>query len=360
MFTSGSTGVPKGVPILDYQVVNLTDWLIHDFKIKNTDVLTGLNPWYFDNSVFDIHMSLLSGANLVICDTVDSSRGFSWIEALALKEPTVWFSVPSLLILVQSLGSFKENRLRSLRLIILGGEAYPKNLLNELMVDQGTRTDYVSVYGPTETTCICSTANVTQKELESGAQYISLGNFPSFFVLGLHNTYLLSSGELAGELMLGGVNVAAGYAQVENNFGKFLNLPDMNGDWSNYYLTGDLVYFNEALKSYCFLGRKDNQIKRLGIRIELEEIESRLEKASGTVVIADYDSGRILDLCILFVKSESVNEDFIEKICKDFLPPYMLPRRVIGANELPLNPNGKKDRRAAKQRVKLLIGQSFG
>lgn len=360
MFTSGSTGIPKGVLIADYQVERLVDWLIQMFGIENSDVLTGVNPWYFDNSVFDIHIPLLSGANLVICDTDDSSKGLAWIERIAQRSPTIWFSVPSLLIFLQSIGSFKEERIKSLRLIIFGGEAYPKKLLNDLMLDQGKKTHYFSVYGPTETTCICSVTEVSTKEMESESKYISLGNFPSFFMTSLHNTYELSSGEIAGELMLGGVNVSSGYAKVENNTGRFIEIANEDGSLTNYYLTGDLVYFDQSLKKYCFLGRKDNQIKRSGIRIELEEIESRLEKVSGTVVIADYQSDRFFDLCIVFLKTDRVTEEFMERSCKESLSSFMLPRKVIGVNEIPLNANGKKDRRVLKEQLRRLIGDLNG
>lgn len=108
MFTSGSTGIPKGVPITSTQVLRFTDWLKVEFRIQDSDILTTVNPWYFDNSVFDIYMSLLTGSSLVLVDIDEFQGSLEWIELLIKKKPTVWFSVPSLLILLQSVGAFKD------------------------------------------------------------------------------------------------------------------------------------------------------------------------------------------------------------------------------------------------------------
>jgi D-alanine--poly(phosphoribitol) ligase subunit 1 len=228
------------------------------------------------------------------------------------------------------------------------------------MLDQGRETIFVSVYGPTETTCICSITEVSEKEMASEAQYISIGRFPTFFTTSLHSTFHLDSGDIAGELVLGGINVSSGYIQPRNSEGKFVKIPSEVDGTFNYYLTGDLVYFSRELGSYCFLGRKDNQIKRSGVRIELEEIESRLEKVSGTVVLADYQSERVADLCLLFVKTDKVNVDVMEKCCRETLTSHMIPRRIIGVDQIPLNANGKKNRRLAKEQLNSILGDKSG
>jgi D-alanine--poly(phosphoribitol) ligase subunit 1 len=355
MFTSGSTGSPKGVPITSSQVLQFANWLKLEFGIKDSDILTSVNPWYFDNSVFDIYLSLLSGSSLVLVDIDKSQGSLDWIESLMNKNPTVWFSVPSLLVLLQSVGAFMGGRFTSLRLIIFGGEAYPKNLLKQLVVDQGTETEYRSVYGPTETTCICSVTVINEAELNSGTSFVSLGEFPNFIDSGLYETFTLENGEIAGELMLGGSSVTEGYVNQSDNLGKFALIPRSDGNSSRYYLTGDLVSYNQELKRLCFLGRKDNQIKRSGVRIELEEIEARLERENRTNCLADFDPSRALDLCVLFEVNDLIDEKELVISANLILPSYMIPRAVFGIEKLPLNANGKKDRKGAKTIISGLL-----
>jgi len=355
MFTSGSTGSPKGVPITSSQVLQFADWLKLEFGINDSDILTSVNPWYFDNSVFDIYLSLLSGSSLVLVDIDNSKGSLDWIEFLMNNNSTVWFSVPSLLVLLQSMGAFKGGRFASLRLIIFGGEAYPKDLLKQLLVDQGTETEYRSVYGPTETTCICSVTVISEAELDSGTSFVSLGEFPNFIDSGLYETFTLENGEIAGELMLGGSSVTDGYVNQSDNLGKFALIPRSDGNSSRFYLTGDLVSYNQGLKKLCFLGRKDNQIKRSGIRIELEEIEARLEREYRTNCLADFDPSRSIDLCVLFEVNDLVDEKELVLSSNLVLPSYMIPRAVFGIEKLPLNANGKKDRKSAKTIISRLL-----
>ena len=355
MFTSGSTGIPKGVPITSRQVLRFTDWLKVEFRIQESDILTTVNPWYFDNSVFDIYMSLLTGSSLVLVDIDEFQGSLEWIELLIKKKPTVWFSVPSLLILLQSVGAFKDEKFDCLRLIIFGGEAYPKQQLRQLLEDQGSKTDLRSVYGPTETTCICSVTEVNQKELTSSASFVSLGKFPDFIHVGLHDTFILENGDFAGELILGGSNVTEGYVNKEDNLGKFALIPKGGGSLSRYYLSGDLVSYNPELGGLCFLGRRDNQIKRFGVRIELEEIESRIERECGTSCVADYDPARSPDLCVLFKVTDEVDDNRVMLACNSILSSYMAPRAVFGISNLPLNANGKKDRKQARMILNDLV-----
>ena len=356
MFTSGSTGTPKGVPICSSQVLKLVDWLVGELGVEESDVLTSVNPWYFDNSVFDIYVSLLSGASLVLVDIDAHKSSLNWVDYLSAARPTVWFSVPSLIIFLQSMGVFKSNKFDSLRLIIFGGEAYPKEQLRLLLRDQGEKTKYRSVYGPTETTCICSVTEVNDVELESDALFVSLGNFADFFNVGVSHTFKMENGEIAGELILGGSNVTQGYVNVSDDLDKFSLVAMSDGSVERYYRTGDLVSYNKELKAFCFLGRKDNQVKRAGVRIELEEIESRIESSCGTICIVDFDVNRSSDLCLLFKSTQTIDREKVISSCSSSLPHYMVPRAVFEVRDLPLNLNGKKDRKRAREVIVGLLG----
>ena len=181
MFTSGSTGKPKGVGISYEQVVRFKEWLSLDFAVSSEDRLTSVNPWYFDNSVFDLYVSLLNGCSLVLCDLDEDKNGFKWLTNLLESKPTVWFSVPSLIILLSKLLVFSANKFNAIRLIAFGGEAFPKDVLKSVFTEFRGRSQLVSVYGPTEGTCICSVNFIKDSDLESGHKYVSLGKFPEFF-----------------------------------------------------------------------------------------------------------------------------------------------------------------------------------
>jgi D-alanine--poly(phosphoribitol) ligase subunit 1 len=347
MFTSGSTGMPKGVPITHSQVTRFAEWMTEEFCISHSDTMTNVNPLYFDNSVFDLYVALFSGANLIMVDVTRAESKLDWISQLAEMQPTVWFSVPSLLILLQSVGAFEQMRFKSLRLIIFGGEAYPKAALRSLINDQGSQTMFFSVYGPTEGTCICSITKVTEAEMSSPLQFISLGNFASFFGFGLMSGFITQDGHIAGELVISGPNVSSGYSDRVLTHGKFFNgLASESGDYS--YLTGDIVSFSPELGRLCFLGRADNQVKRLGVRIELEEIEARLERDISCRVIADFDSTRQEDLCLVVELHTTLTQSHFKSQINLLLPVYMRPKKIYFVKNLPSNANGKKDRKKAK------------
>ena len=127
MYTSGSTGNPKGAVISHNNLQAFIDWSIERFAITHQDILTSLNPLYFDNSVFDTYISLFSGATLAVISQEDIKNPFHLIELVNKAECTIWFSVPSLLIYLVKLKQFKEGSLPTIRKIIFGGKGFQEN-----------------------------------------------------------------------------------------------------------------------------------------------------------------------------------------------------------------------------------------
>ena len=154
MYTSGSTGNPNGAVISNNNLQAFIDWSIERFAITHQDVLTSLNPLYFDNSVFDTYVSLFSGATLAVISQEDIKNPFHLIELVYKAECTIWFSVPSLLIYLLKLKQFKEGSLPTIRKIIFGGEGFPKRMLKELYDIFFKQADLENVYGPTECTLL--------------------------------------------------------------------------------------------------------------------------------------------------------------------------------------------------------------
>jgi D-alanine--poly(phosphoribitol) ligase subunit 1 len=347
MFTSGSTGFPKGAAISHASLLNFIEWGQSTFNISPADILTNLNPMHFDNSVFDFYASLFSGASMVPVpeDLVKNPRHM--LDALNSVNCTVWFSVPSLLVYALKMRALRSTDLLSLRIMLFGGEGFPKGPMRILAQLLMPRVCLVNVYGPTECTCICSSYVVREDDLDSD-ELLPLGpiapNF-SYFIATEHGGQV-AKGEI-GELYLGGPNVGVGYYNnSEKSLEAFVQNPIQEKFRDIYYRTGDLVRYDDTRKVLFFCGRKDNQIKRMGYRIEIEEIENAIgslpyvSESAVVFVKNNNDIGTI----VAYVNTSQRNEILLIESLRKILPPYMIPDKVIYRDNLPKNRNGKIDR----------------
>ena len=360
MFTSGSTGVPKGAIITHGNLINFRNWTIDRFGSSPADVFTGLNPMYFDNSVFDFYASVFTGASLAPFsgETVQDAGGLvSRVDEVGC---TVWFSVPSLLIYLSTMKALQADNLQSIRSFVFGGEGFPKSELKKLFDLYGRRASFVNVYGPTECTCICSAYDVSAEDLEDPHGLPPLGVIAEDF------SYLLldeddgrvEPGE-AGELCLMGPNVGLGYyGDPEQTRRTFSTDPYNDEHPARMYRTGDLVRLDPDDGYLHFVGRKDNQIKHMGYRIELEEIEAALnglEYIGESIAIYQRSKARYGQLiAVVGASSEAsqagIKEAEIKKDLAPLIPAYMIPSRIVIEAELPKNRSGKVDRRALVER----------
>lgn len=355
MFTSGSTGFPKGAVISHANVINFVAWAQDTFRITPDDVLTNLNPMHFDNSVFDFYSSMFSGASMIPVpeDSVKNPRRM--LDTLKDLKPTIWFSVPSLLVYSLKMRAIKADDLPSLKTISFGGEGFPKNQLRKLWELWGGRVRFVNVYGPTECTCICSSYEVGEKDMDSD-ELLPLGPPAPNFNFAVVNEHLepLPHGE-TGELCLSGPNVGKGYYNNPQKTAEtFIQSPTVKSHLETAYRTGDLVCYDQQSQLLLFRGRRDNQIKRMGYRIELEEIENALgslpyveENAVVYLKNNANDNGRIV-ACLV---STNNDEQLILADLRKLLPPYMIPNDLVFTGCLPKNRNGKIDRLAIKENL---------
>lgn len=348
MFTSGSTGVPKGAVITHGGLLSLIAWSVAHFNFSASDRFVQASPMYFDNSVFDFYSALFSGACLIPVreDLIKSPAAL--IDYLSLQTCTVWFSVPSLWVYLLSMKALSRECLQHLRLICFGGEGFPKNQLKKLFQIFGNRSRFVNVYGPTECTCICSAYDVTESDFEDMGTLAPLGTINQNF------GYLIvdESGERVppgeqGELCLSGPNVGLGYYNDPDRTRlHFIQHPEVSAYREIVYKTGDLVFERDGL--IWFAGRVDNQIKHLGYRVELEEIEcafhslDSVQQACAVYHRAREQHGYIT--AFVQLKSQTDTHEISEKL-KDLIPYYMIPNNIYVMEELPKNANGKVDRR---------------
>lgn len=346
MFTSGSTGFPKGAVMSHNNVLNFIQWGKETFEITKEDVFTNANPIYFDNSVFDFYAAIFNGATLVPLNHELVKNAGQLVQAINRSECTIWFSVPSLLVYLLTTKALNANEFSTVKRISFGGEGFPKNKLKQLFEMFGKRMTLYNVYGPTECTCICSSYIISEKDFDNMNELAPLGNIAPNFDYAILS--LDKNQPDLGELALTGPCVGLGYYNdPERTAESFVQNPHMKFH-QLMYKTGDVV--ERAANGYLhFRGRVDNQVKHMGYRIELEEIEaafSTLDYINEAGVIYEKISAELGQIkAFISVSDKSVEKNRVVNDLKNLLPPYMIPRIVTIMEVLPKNANGKIDRK---------------
>lgn len=356
MYTSGSTGMPKGAAITHANLSSFLPWAHRRFDVTSRDVLTGVNPIYFDNSVYDFYAALFGGACLAPFSRASLREPARLVAEVEDRGCTQWFSVPSLLIYLMTLRQLDADSFPAMRQIAFGGEGYPKGELKRLFDLFGARMRIVNVYGPTETTCICSAHDVTAGDFENAEDLPSLGALAdNVDGLILDGCEALPDGK-SGELCLLGPNVSAGYYNdPERTAAAFDNSPLHPELPTRMYRTGDLVRRSPHDGLLYFVGRKDNQIKHMGYRIELEEIEAalvRLEHVRQAAVVYHRRSNRHGHIVGFLAADGEIDPHKLRESLGEILPSYMIPQEIYQRARLPKNANGKVDRNALLAELK--------
>jgi amino acid adenylation domain-containing protein len=346
LYTSGSTGVPKGVAIPHAALANHMRWIVDALRIHSQDVVLQKTSPSFDASVWEFFAPLLVGARLAIVPSTLQQDATALCAAIAADEVTVVQLVPSVLWTVLDSGPIE--RCRSLRMVCCGGEAFDGELQRRLLARLPVET--VNLYGPTETT-IDATWWCSPKPIAGDA--VPIGS-P---IWNMRAYVLDDAGEavpigVAGELYLGGAGLARGYVhQPAETACRFVPDPFGSRGGARLYRTGDRVRWR-ASGTLEFLGRLDQQAKIRGVRIEPGEIEVALRAASSVreaVVVVRSASGRDPQL-VAYVSAhaggERIDTDRLREHLGRTLPAYMVPSRVVVVERWPLTRNGKVDRAA--------------
>lgn len=351
LFTSGSTGVPKGVGICHRSVIDYIEWLTEEFSITYEDSFGNQAPFYFDNSILDIYSSFSTGAALYIIPKNLFSQPVLLLEYIRENNISTIFWVPSILITVAQLRALKNVDLRdTLKRILFAGEVMPNKQLN-FWRQYIPEAIYVNLYGLTETTDICTYYKVERTFHDNDALPIGKPIKNAEVLILDENNVPVSPLQIdgSGELCVKGTCLAVGYYRnPEKTKEAFVQNPLNDRYEEKIYRTGDLAAYNEY-GEIMYLGRKDYQIKHMGHRIELGEIEtaaSSIDGISRCCCIYDAEKSKI----VMFVESrveiskKSVNELLARKI-----PEYMLPGKVVNVPVMPVNANGKIDRKALRE-----------
>jgi D-alanine--poly(phosphoribitol) ligase subunit 1 len=352
MFTSGSTGEPKGAVVPHQGVLALMAWGRSLFASAREERFTAINPLHFDNSVFDTYCGLFNGASLVPIETSELTNAVAWLRAIRSANATVMFAVPTLFLILDSLGLLTPASLPSVRTFLFGGEGYPIARLRDFHGRFRNHARLINVYGPTETSCICSSLTVDEAALAAtDREFPSLGRMHGNFshaILDADQNPVPAGG--IGELWIGGPCVGLGYyANAAETAARFRQDPRQDRYRSIYYRSGDLVR-EDNRGDLWFHGRIDNQVKIRGHRIELEEIDLAVQSVPGvrravTVALASQDGD---ELFVGFVADREIGAEQVHALCKEKLPAYMRPSGIVQLEDLPRNANGKVDRLAMK------------
>lgn len=347
IFTSGTTGTPKGVYVNHMTVVNVLEWVTNNYNINENDKLLFVTSICFDLSVYDMFGILSVGGTLRLTDSEELQEPEKLLDIINAENITFWDSAPQALMRLVPFMSDMTNKNTSLRLVFLSGDWIPVTLPDELRA-RFENVKVVSLGGATEATIWSNYYNIdsVQSTWKSIPYGMPMQN-ARYYVLG--DNYSIRPIGTPGELYIGGINgdcLALGYINDKKlTDSKFVPSPFNENE--RLYKTGDLArwYKNGTLE---FLGRADDQVKIHGYRIEIEEIERHLLQLEGikqAVVIVKESRDFEKYLCAFVVAYDSINEETIKNKLSDVLPKYMLPSHIVILDSIPMTNNGKVDKK---------------
>ncbi len=324
LYTSGSTGNPKGVALSHRAISNFTKWAAETFQITVNDNIASLSPFYFDLSTFDLFTSLSQGATVNFIPkklTLSPSKLTEWLSE---NNITTWYTVPSLLSFIALKGSLETIQLPKLRTIMFAGEVFPTPQLIKL-TKLLPEVDFYNLYGPTETN-VCCYWPVNKQCLDN--------NIPIPIGIPACSSTLIITPE-TGELQVKSKNNLSGYWQK----GQLTSIIE------DYYNTGDKVSINSN-GEYCYHGRLDRMLKCSGFRVEPAEIERVINNHPGVeqcvvIGITDPTSGQRPAAAIILNQGAELSE--INLFIRQKLPAYMRPCKYIPMETIPCLTNGKID-----------------
>ena len=355
LFTSGSTGVPKGVVITHSNVIAFVGWALKHFGIDHTDRFSGHTPFHFDLSTFDIFGTLTAGAQLHLVPSETALLPPKLAEFIRASELTQWFSVPSVLNYLAKFNAVRPGDFPSLRRVLWCGEVLPTPALIYWM-ERLPRVRFTNLYGPTEATIASSYYDVASCPEDPKAS-VPIGKGCDGEELLVLDAKLqpTAPGEI-GDLYIAGVGLSPGYWRDPEKTGSvFLRDPRSTDSGVRLYRTGDLAWQDESGVVY-FVGRADSQIKVRGYRIELGEIETALNSAGKlqecAVVAIQTESFGGWMICCAYVGrgGADVTPNHLREHLKKLVPNYMVPVRWMSYEVMPKNANGKIDRPRLKER----------
>jgi amino acid adenylation domain-containing protein len=351
LYTSGSTGVPKGVMLTHRNARSFTDWSADEFALTPEDRVSSHAPFHFDLSVLDLFATCRAGACMVLVRESQVGLGYALNQLIATRNITVWYSVPNALVRMLSARNSDVLSGSALRVVLFAGEVFPVKYLRRLRTLVPSAALY-NLYGPTETN-VCTFHRVRDQDVAPDRVDAAPIGRPCPYA----RTYLVDPDGQAvdqrpgavGELLVAGDSVMAGYWRDRHLTERRMARLTREGGPVLSYRTGDLVGLDDEM-NLVYRGRQDSMVKVRGYRVELGEIEAVLLGLGGVgeaacVAVGGPDTDRHIEAYVA-AADDSCDADRLRRDCLNALPRYMVPERVHIVGSLPRTPTGKIDRSA--------------
>ena len=341
VFTSGSTGIPKGVLINHRSVIDLVEQFTSVFQFSEKCIFANQAPLDYDGSVKDIYCTLKNGASMHIIPKSMFSFPIKLIHHMnELKINTIIWATSALRI-IANLNALEKEKPSSLEKILFTGEVMPNRVLNYFRKHYPAAM-FVNLYGPTEITCNC-TYFIVDRPFEDGDSLPIGRPFPNTEILVINEKGKLVENDEEGEICVRGTSLALGYYNNPQETSRHFQENPLNPFYpEKIYRTGDIGKYNER-GELMFISRKDSQIKHMGYRIELGEIEVAANSL-GIVDIACCLYDQKNEKIVLFYQLQEMKDKEILLAMRELLPKYMLPTTLVHLPKMPLKDNLKIDR----------------
>jgi amino acid adenylation domain-containing protein len=348
--TSGSTGIPKGVVLNHRSTIDFMDWCFERLSLNGSERIGSLSPFYFDIYTLELNLCMAKGATIVIIPEDLSAFPARLMQFLSQQAVSFIFWVPTIMVHIANQGLLEEFPLPALRTVFFAGEVFSMKHLNHWRrALPGAK--FVNLYGPIEITVDCTYFEVDREFADSDTLPIGFPCRNTDVLILNEDNQLCREGE-RGELCVRGSSLAMGYwNDPEKTARAFVQNPLNTRYPELIYRTGDLVYRNER-GEIMFVGRKDFQIKHMGYRIELPELEYQILAIAGVANACVLYNQRKKEITLFYETNGSdVSPATIRRKLSEIFPKYMLPTAFHNREVLPRNPNGKIDRNGLGQEL---------
>ncbi len=362
LYTSGSTGRPKGVQVTNHNLISFLDSMVENYDLEPGFRASQTFDLSFDPSVSDMYFTWLKGGVLCVLPEQEMMLPFDYINR---EKITFWNSVPTVASFMHKMGFLSPGCFPHITHSMFCGEQFPKHIADAWQL-AAPNSSIENLYGPTEATIYISRfvyeKTLQNPQFRNGIVPIGKPFINHQCALVSENETLVSNGDV-GEIIFKGPQISNGYLNDQINTSKVFVSFSWDEEGGTWYKTGDLGFVNADGQIEC-IGRKDNQIKIAGRRIETGEIESalnRYEMLSDVVVVPVFGQNNVVTCCVAFTRhaiTEEV-ENYIRKDSIGSLERIFFPKKIFTVEEMPTNHSGKIDRKKLSElAAEIMIGKT--